>query len=82
MRCCALYLQGTQPPTVNLMRKRFTTAAFDVYRQPDILRALEVASKHKGRTARSVYCAMEFETQATTSEAIYKAVMIYIPLNL
>ena len=70
-----LYSLGVQQPTVNLMRKRFTTAVFDVYHRPDIHHALEVASKHSGKTAVSVYCAMSWDQQAITGQAIYKAVM-------
>ena len=71
----ALHLPGTQPPQVNLMRKRFTKAVLSVFKRQEVLDALETADKHRGSTALKHYCAMTFQEEADQCAAVYKAAM-------
>ena len=76
LRCFGLrYLPQTQPPGVNLLRKRFTMAVLNLFKNSKVLSALEEVDKHSAETALRNYAAMTFEQQADAARAMYLGAM-------
>ena len=75
----AEYLPGTQPPGVNLMRKRFTTDALEVYQNAKVLSDLKDVDKHGEKTAAKSYAAYTWQRNCEKAKQVYQRVMGEVP---